>query len=351
MKRIIFKDLAVTTTAKEHSQIEIDITCPNSAFAEYRPAALKQLGQEITLPGFRKGHVPEKILLQKVGVDRLLSEMADLAIQDAYIAVLLEKKLDPLGQPRVTVMKIAEGNDLVFKIVISVLPEINLPDYKSIAKKVFAETKPVEEIPDSEIDDTLTNIRKHRAQAIHKRADIKNEDLPPLDDAFAKSLGEFENVDALKAHLKKEIIADKNARGRDKARMQTLEAIVKEASIDVPLVLIEGELDRMTGEFEHTLSRTGAKLDDYLTQSKMTRETLRASWKSDAEKRVKGQLVLGEIARTEKITPPEEAIEHEMELLARHYHGADPVRLRGYVEMMLGNDAVFSFLEGQAEKK
>ncbi len=351
MKRLTLKDLSVAITPKEHSELEIEITCPAEVFSGYRSRALKDLGNDMSLPGFRKGHIPEKILAQTLGEDRVLSEMADIVIQDAYIATVAEKRLDPIGAPRITVTKMASGNELTFRINISVVPEVKLPDYKDIALKVFGGKKESFEAEEPEIDKALAELQKRYAQMKHKRTDIKDEELPSLDDAFAKSLGEFEDLSGLRAHVKGEIIMEKKSRERDRARMQVLEDIIAGMTIDLPSILIEGELDRMVSEFEHTLSRTGAKLEDYLAQTKTTRESLRASWKKDAEKRVKGQFALAEISKKEKIFPPEEHIAKEVELLSRHYKNADPARLRGYVEMMLGNDAVFSFLEGQDATK
>ncbi len=351
MKRLVFKDLSVTVTPKEGSEIEAEIICPAEIFAVYKSQAIKELGHDLSIPGFRKGHIPEKILVQNIGEDRILSEMADAVIQDAYIAIIAEKKLDPIGTPSVTITKIAPGNEFSFRIKVAVMPEVKLSDYKAAAKKAFTHEKGPDEVSEEEINNALTELRKRYAQMKHKKTEVKDEDIPTLDDAFAKELGGFENLDGLRTHIKGEIAAEKKSRARDKARMQVLEDIIKDMTVDLPRVLIEGELDRMLGEFEHTLSRTGATLDNYLEQTKTTREKLRSSWEKDAEKRVKGQLVLTEIARIEKIAPPEELVEREVKTMSEHYKNADPIRLRGYVEMLMGNDAVFSFLESQAPQE
>jgi trigger factor len=108
---------------------------PHEELSKHRSAALSRLGADIELPGFRKGHVPEKMLLSHVGEGALLEEMAQRALAEHYPKMLAHHDIDAIGRPDVSVTKLAPGNPLGFKIETAVVPNLTLPDYTAIAKK------------------------------------------------------------------------------------------------------------------------------------------------------------------------------------------------------------------------
>jgi len=116
------------------SRIEIKASISAMDFDAAKGEAVKRLGADVELPGFRKGHVPEKVLLSKIGEAALLEEMAEVAISHAYPAIIVEEKLDVIGRPQVGITKIAHGNPLECTITTAVFPEYKLPDYKRQAR-------------------------------------------------------------------------------------------------------------------------------------------------------------------------------------------------------------------------
>ena len=103
----------------------------------------------------------------------------------------------------------------------------------------------------------------------------------------------------------------------------------------------------MEGQFKADIAQMGLQPDEYLKHIKKTWEELRKEWRPDAEKRAKIQLMLQKISLEEKIEPKKEDVEKEIKNLMEHYKGADPERIKAYVEMVLVNDAVIKFLESQ----
>jgi trigger factor len=91
----------------------------------------------------------------------------------------------------------------------------------------------------------------------------------------------------------------------------------------------------------------GLQPEEYLKHIKKTWEALRKEWRPDAEKRAKTQLILQKISLEEKIEPKKEDAEKQSKHLMKQYKGADPERVKAYVEMILVNDAVIKFLEEQ----
>src|SRR3989338_2165310 len=156
------------------SEVEIEGEIESDVFETYFNKALKRIGESIEIDGFRKGKVPENVLLSKIPEAQILGEMAEMALGEYYPKILEEKKIDAISRPDISIPKLAPKNPLVFKIKTAVMPEMELPLYKEIAKKSISETKSEEkntDVTDKEVEDTIMDIRKSRAP----RKNIKEE--------------------------------------------------------------------------------------------------------------------------------------------------------------------------------
>ena len=120
------------------SEIEIEGELEADIFENYFTKALKRLGENLKIDGFRKGKIPENILLSKIPEITILEEMAQIALNEHYPKILEEEKIDAIGRPEISITKLARKNPLGFKIKTAVLPKIKLPDYKGIAKKIVS---------------------------------------------------------------------------------------------------------------------------------------------------------------------------------------------------------------------
>ncbi len=332
------------TTLKNLSETEIEIACeiPTDSFEKERPLALKKIGEEVSLPGFRKGHIPEAMLVQKFGDALILEEMANIAIDRAYPEILKEHKVASIGMPTVKVMKLAKGNPFEFTLTFPVMPEIKLPDYKKIAKAVMV-IEDVMTVTDDEVVKAQNELLKQFAT---KDADGK-EVLPELTLDIAQKFGPFATVEEFTAKIRESISHEKEQRARSKKRMQTMEKIADEMKVKLPQVLIDGELQRMMGQFRQDIMQMGMKLEDYLSTIKKSEEDLRKEWLPDAEKRAKIQIALSRIAEAEKLEVIKEDLEKEVAFFLERYKDADPARATLHLEMILMNEKVFQFLESQ----
>ena len=324
----------------ENSELEISGEIPTEEFEKYRTRTIKKIGEDLEIPGFRKGHIPENILIEHVREDKILEEAAQMALNEHYPRFLKENKIDAIGSPEITITKIAKGNPLGFKIKTAVMPVIKLPDYKKLA--VQAGSKLVEkdlEVTDKEVEDTISQIQKLRQK--------DREEAPKVDDEFVKSLGDFKDAEDFKKKLKKNIKLEKELKEKDKNRLKIVNKIIEETDLKIPRLLIDLELDKMTHQFKHDISQTGIKFEDYLKNIKKTEEDIRKEWVKDAEKRSKLQLIVYQIAKEENIKPDEKEIETQVGLIMDTHKEADLERARIYVENMLTNEKVFQFLESQ----
>lgn len=328
-----------TVTVTDSGVSEKTITGEISAelFMSHWSEAVKELGKDAKIEGFRPGHIPEKVLIQHAGEQAILFEMAERALATEYPKILTEHHIDAIGRPEITITKLAKGNPLGFAIKTAITPEVKLPDYKALAKKVMEEKEEVVTVGDNEIESVLTELRTAR------KGD--EEELPALTDEFVKGVGNFNSVDELRAKIRENLTAEKESRARDKRRVKILDAISEKTDIAIPGVLIHAEMDKMFSELRTNIEQMGLKLPDYLSHIKKTEEDLKNAWHEDAKKRVSAGLILSKIAHEEKLFPKEEEVSHEVAHLLAHYPDANPHNLRHYVEGQLANEKVLKFLE------
>ncbi len=337
----------VTTKKLPKSQLEITASIPAEQFDSYRSKAIAHIGKEVELPGFRKGHVPEKLLVSRIGEASILEEMAELAISRAYAEIIINEKIDALGRPEVRITKIASGNPLEFTVTTAVFPETILPDYKKIAEKLSKSKEDVV-VSKDDVEKTLEQIKRMRAQnnAQHEGKEYdEHAPLPELDDEFIKTLGEYSTVEDFTVKLEADIKTQKERDLRDKHRVRIMEEIVKESTIELPEIIITQELDRMEDEFGHEIERMGMNYDAYIKATGKSKEDMRKEWEPDAAKRAKVQLIASKIAELEKLHPEKEEIEREGVILKQQYPDASQERINSYIEMLLTNEKVFKFLE------
>jgi trigger factor len=358
------------TTIKKLDKSEVEITSGLGwvEFEKYEEKALEKIGERTELPGFRKGKAPTTIIKENTNEMMLLEEMAELALQENYIKILKEEKIDAIGRPQVAITKIGKGSDLEFKIVTAILPEMKLGDYKKIASAENSKTENKKEIivEEAEVDKVVNDLRKMRAEqargsnheghenmteeehsAAHTQVEIPESEYPEFNDEFVKTFGDFATADAFKDKIRANIKIEKETEQKDKTRLLIVEELVKQTEGVIPEILIAGETDKMLYRLEADITNAGLKLEDYLKQINKTEEDLRGEWKADAEKRAKLQMIIHTISEKEKLAPTEEEIIADVTKITEMYKDADPSRARAYVEQMLENEKVFTFLEQQ----
>lgn len=343
----------------EKSEVEIEGSIPSDKFATYEDKALERIGKRMEIPGFRVGHAPKDMIKKNLNPIMLLEEMAELAIHDAYPQILKDNKIDAISQPQVQITKIAEGNDLEFKIRTATLPEVNLPDYKKIAKEEIKKAGEIKaEVKDEDVEKVLKDLQKMRAhQDMHKHEgddaeehnhpEITDEMLPELNDEFVKSFGDFADLEALKSKIRENVAMEKEVEAKDKRRLAIIEGIIADTKCDMPEILVNAEIDKLFYKLEADIQNVGFKVEDYLKQIGKSVDELRKEWYTEAEKRAKLQMVLYTISKEEGLKPSDEEVKKEAEAITKMYKDADPIRAEAYVEQMLTNEKVFAFLEDQ----
>lgn len=334
---------------KNLPESEVEITGELSAeeFEGFYSQAIKEFNRTMKRDGFRPGAIPEDIIIKEVGEQVVMEQMAELALQHFYPEIVSGKSLKVVGRPEVSITKIARNNPLGFKIKTAVLPEMKLPDYKAISQKVNAKKEEVV-VKDEDVAKTLEYLQKARAEKNDKGEEV----LPEINDEFAKAAGNFENVEALKKAIYENMVAEKQAKNKQKSRLEILDLIIADTKMELPKSLIEAEKRRMLEEMKANIAQMNLKWDDYLSNLKKTEEEIMQGWEEDAKKRIKFELILHEIAEEEKIEVPQEELDKEVDKLIEHYKLAgesqiDRGRAQDYLWNLMRNEEVFHLLEKQ----
>ncbi len=347
----------VTITPREHSEVEITGEIPVAVLERFREKTLKRLAAAADIPGFRKGHVPPSVIEGRMDAVALLKEVAEEALAAEYPALVAAHRLEVISRPAVSLTKLVPGEPVGFRIITAVMPEVTLPDYRSIAAK---ERKKARGSPpaatDEEVEAVITDIRRREAAA-EKRAKgeavpdhIPDANLPPLTDAMAQKLGDFRSVQELREKIRANITQEKAEAEKNERRKALMEALLAKTTVAVPRVFIESELTQMLQEVRARVARMGVSWEHYLAHMKKTEEELKKEWEGEAEKRAKIQLLLDAVARKENIAPDPEKVAQETAHILEHYRDADEHRVRTYVTTLLTNQAVLQFLEEGADK-
>ena len=142
-----------------------------------------------------------------------------------------------------------------------------------------------------------------------------------------------------------ELLAEKERKQTEKRRLAILEAISSESIIDLPNTLVEEELLRMRAQTSDNLAQMNLTFENYLAEMKKTQEALFAEWRPDAQKRVRYELTLANIADTESIAPDEAEVEKEAKHLMTHYKDITIEQAFNYATNQLRKQKTFEFLE------
>ncbi len=158
------------------TRVKLTIELP---FAELQPSidkAYAEIAQQVKLPGFRKGHVPNALIDQRFGRGAVLQEAINEALPNAYGAAVGEHSLNPLGQPEIEFTKLEDGDLVEFTAEVDVRPEFDLPDLSTLAATV-----PVAEVSQDLIDEQIKTLRERFATNTDVERPAADGDVVTLD--------------------------------------------------------------------------------------------------------------------------------------------------------------------------
>jgi trigger factor len=148
-------------------------------FAELKPSldtAYQRIAEQVTVPGFRKGKVPPRVIDQRIGRGAVLEEAINAALPDLYGQAIQENKIEVVGRPEVEVTEFADGEQLKFTAEVDVRPEFDLPEYKGVAVEVDDV-----EVTDENVDEQVDALRKRFGTLTGVERAVESGDFVTLD--------------------------------------------------------------------------------------------------------------------------------------------------------------------------
>lgn len=153
-----------------------------------------------------------------------------------------------------------------------------------------------------------------------KLHELKRKVLPALDDEFAKDVSEFDTLEEYKQDLASKLKERKEKEAEQAREIAVVDKATAAAEVEIPEAMIDTETDYMVKDFENRLRMQGMNLDLYYQFSGQNEEVLRGQMRSDAEKRVRNNLVLEAIAKAEGFEATDADLTEELEKLSTQYN-------------------------------
>lgn len=291
------------------TKLKIEVEVEKEKFNDYFDIALKELAKQIEIDGFRKGMVPVEVAQKYINPSNILMEAAQIAVSDAWPQVIKEKKIEAVEQPKIEIKKIAKDNPFVFNAEVEILSDIELPDYKEIAKKL--ELKEIE-VSEKEIKDAISYLQRSRAKLTPKEDGCVEGDLVSVkyiseditggrekEDKFILGKGHFlegfeDNILGMKA-------------GEEKDFTLKLKKEKKEIKVKLKMESVKKmDLPELTDEWVKSLG----KFDKVEDLKKNIAEGLKEE-KDIAQKNKRREDFLEKVAKKSKIEVPECLLEKE----------------------------------------
>ncbi|ABS35399.1 trigger factor [Clostridium botulinum] len=182
--------------------------------------------------------------------------------------------------------------------------------------------------------------------------DIKVKELPALDDEFAKEVSEFDTLEELKSDIKDRMKKELSEKAKAEYEEAVVEAVGANAEIEIPKVMIEKEIENMVRDLEMRLKYQGLDLKSYYEFTNSSEEKVKEYMRETAEKRVKTDLIMQEIAKVEDIKATEEELKEKAMEVAKQYGQKDVEKTaelianaqKAYLEIDIVNGKVLDLL-------
>jgi trigger factor len=158
-----------------------------------------------------------------------------------------------------------------------------------------------------------------RGQSVLFRAylkEIKERDLPPLDDEFAKEASEFETIEEFRSAVREQLAVEAEQRVEGEFRALVLEAVTERVELEVPEVMVEDKAQEMIESFERSIRMQGIEPEHYYQLAGSSPDEVKERVRDDAVDAVKKELVLDAVVAAEGIVSDEASVRHQIHHLA-----------------------------------
>lgn len=381
----------------ETNKYELEIEVSKEAFEDAVQKAYLKNKSKISVPGFRPGKAPRKIIEKEYGESVFYEDAVNALYGPAIEDAVKEAELTLVTAPDVEVTEVSKDTGVKFKATCTTKPVVNIKDYKGIKVK-----KEVNAVTDEQVEHEIGHMLERNARTISvddracqngddvvidfegfkdcvpfdggkaekftltlgsnqfipgfedqvvghnvgdefdinvtfpedyqakelagapvvfkiKLHEIKTTELPELDDDFVKYTSDFNTVDELKADVRKKLEESAEKQADSKVESDIFEAVISKLEGEIPEVMYDNKVNDMINDLSARLSQQGIDLNTYLKFTGMTMDSLKTTYREQAEKQVKLRLALEKIVELENIEANDEDIDKEYANIAEHY--------------------------------
>ncbi len=360
-------------------------------------SAYQKNKNKMSIPGFRKGKVPRKMIEQMYGAAVFYEDAANEIIPDAYEKALAECSEEVVSSPTIDVVQIEKGKPFIFTAEVALKPEVTLGKYKGVKVEKTEVTVTEEEIAaqiekerensartitvtdravkDGDITtldfegfvdgvpfeggkggdypltigsgsfipgfeeqligaeigkETEVNVTfpadYHSADLAGKAAvfkctvkEIKEKELPELDDEFASEVSTFDTLAEYKEDVKKTLEQQKADAAKSAKEEVVIGAVIEDAKMEIPDAMVETEQRQMVDEFAQRMQMQGLTMEQYMQFTGTNPQMLLEQAKPQALKRIQSRLVLEAVAKEENLAADDAEYEAEIKDMAEKY--------------------------------
>ena len=381
----------------EGNMAKLTIEASAEEFEQAIEKAYQKNKNKLSIPGFRKGKVPRKMIEQMYGREIFYEDAANIVIPSAYAKAVDECTEEIVSQPTVDIVQAEAGKPFIFTAEVALKPEVTLGKYKGVevektdvavtdeeidaaidrerennARTISVEDRAVKDgdmtvidyegfvdgegfeggkgeaypltigsgtfIPgfeeqligaelDKEVEVNVTFPEDYQASELAGKPavfkcivkEIKEKELPELDDEFASEVSEFDTLAEYREDVKKNLTERKEAEAKAAKEEKVVEAIIADAQMDIPEAMLATQQRSMADDFAQRIRMQGITIDQYFQFTGLTREAFLEQLKPQAEERIKSRLVLEAVAKAENLEVSDEEYTAEIKKMAEAY--------------------------------
>ena len=360
----------------ENNMAKLTIEVPAEELEKAIESAFRKNKNRISIPGFRKGKAPRKMIEQMYGKEIFYEDAANELIPDAYEKAVEECEEEIVSNPRINVTQLEAGKPFIFTAEVALKPEVTLGKYKGVKVDKIDVSVSDEEV-NAEIDRERDNSEGGKGEdypltigsgafvpgfeealigaEIGRETDvnvtfpedyqaaelagkpavfkctvkkIQEKQLPALDEDFVEEVSEeSDTVEEYKEEIRKKLSERKEADAKSAREDAVIDAIIADAEMDIPDAMVETQQRQMVQEFAQRMQAQGISMDQYMQFTGADTNTLLEQAKPQALKRIQSRLVLEAVVAAENIVASEEEFEEEVRTMGEAYQmEADKVK-------------------------
>ena len=387
--------MSVKVEKLEKNMAKLTIEVAPEEFEQAVKKAYNKNKGKMSVPGFRKGKVPQAMIEKMYGPEVFYEDAANIIIPDAYAKALDETEdLEIVSRPKIDVDQCEKGKPFIFTAEVALKPCVELGKYKGVkiekidtavtdedidkeikreqevnARTITVTDRAVKDgdtavidfegfvdgeafaggkgenyplvigsgsfIPGfedqiigkntgDECDVNVTFPEDYNAKELAgkdavfkvKVNEIKEKELPELDDEFASEVSEFDTMAEYREDVKKNLAEKKEKEAKEKKEDAVIEAIIKDSKMEIPEPMIDTNVDNMISDYAQRLQSQGLSLEQYFMFTGLNMDKFREQMREGAVKRIESRLVLDAIVAAEDFNVSDDEYEKELERIA-----------------------------------